>query len=519
MKQAYLIIFFNLLVNYVFAEDIRVGTVGEIYESVSRLKPGDRLLLKNGRYNDLKLVVTVSGNDIKPIIIAAENTGKVFFTGNVRVEMRGEHLVLKGIYFKDGARDVTEWKSHGPGLVAIYGSYNRVTECLFNDFDKANSAYITTSLTDDGSVPLQCRIDHCSFVNKLTFDQVINLNNTFKKDTVNGGPPMYHRIDHCFFSNPKKEGNAGGGIRIGYFRNDVGRCLVDSNVFERQDSEPEIITGKSQENIYYANTFLNCRGTLNFRHGDKQAAVNNFFISNDTLFEYGGMFIWGSSHLIANNYFNLSKTIRSRGHAAIYLNPGAPASEHAMAFDIEIINNIFENINGYAIHFSPMLANRVQYFPHLKVPQMVPHDIRLINNCFYADKPSGFKFFRDDCPTIEKKINWANNSYYGLETGLAINNGLRKGQKHRHLLPFQKISDVSKCIALKNETHFAYRNFDGIDFDFNCKLSGGINGKPLRATDILPSWMMPELGTYHKAGKLTKLQQKRLREINHRNKP
>lgn len=63
---------------------------------------------------------------------------------------------------------------------------------------------------------------------------------------------MYHRIDHRFFSNPKKPGNAGGGIRIGYYRKDTGRCIVDSYLFMRQDSEPEIVTSKPQENVYYS---------------------------------------------------------------------------------------------------------------------------------------------------------------------------------------------------------------------------------------------------------------------------
>ena len=158
-----------------------------------------------------------------------------------------------------------------------------MTECVFNDFDQVNSAYITTSLTFDKVVPKHCRIDHCVFVGKKTLDQVINLNNGTAaiKDGSYSGPAMYHRIDHCFFSNPKKKGNAGGGIRIGYYRYDIGRCLVDSNLFQRQDSEGEIVTSKSQENVFYANTILNSQGTLNFRHGDKQVALNNFFISTD----------------------------------------------------------------------------------------------------------------------------------------------------------------------------------------------------------------------------------------------
>ena len=501
-----------------YAEVIRVGTVDEVYQSIDKLLPGDRLLFKNGRYHNIQLIAINSGGQNQPIIIAAENPGKVFFTGDVKVQLRGEHIILKGIYFKDGARDVTKWKSHGPGLVAIYGSHNRVTECMFNNFDEANSAYITTSLTADGKVPKHCRIDHCGFVNKLTFDQVINLNNTFRKDTLNGGPAMYHRIDHCFFSNPKKEGNAGGGIRIGYYRNDIGRCIIDSNVFVRQDSEPEIITGKSQENIYYANTFLNCWGTLNFRHGDKQAAVNNFFISTDTLFEYGGMFIWGSEHLVANNYFNLKKTIKSRGNAAIYLNPGAPASEHAMAFNVKILNNIFDSVNGHAIHFSPMLANRLQFFPHLKATEMLPHDIFLENNCFNSDNNTMFTIFKDGHPSENRNIKWLNNTYSGYVRELNMINGLKGSKSHNHLLFSTTCTNTLSCVAHKKVTTQSYKDFEGVDFKFSSYLTGGIQGKPLQMADVLPSWMIEEGGTYYRTGKLTNSLQQRLRRINDGNK-
>src|SRR5690606_2531736 len=309
---------------------------------------------------------------------------KVFFTGDTKVELRGEHLVLKDIYFKDGNRNPTEWRSHGPGLVAMYGSYNRVTGCVFHAFDEANSAYITTSIPANGAVPKYCRIDHCVFTEKTTFDQVINLNNRPRADKESDilGEAMYHRIDHCFFANPPKPGNAGGGIRIGYYRNDIGRCLIDSNLFVRQGSEPEIITGKSQENIYYANTFLNCQGTLNFRHGDKQIALNNFFISSDNKFEYGGMFVWGSQHLIANNYFNLKRTLHARGNAALYLNPGVEDSEHALAFNTLVMNNIFDDNVGYDINFEPLLERRREFATKVGRALQLPYNIILTGNIF-----------------------------------------------------------------------------------------------------------------------------------------
>lgn len=514
MKQTFVILLLSFLAAAADGKNIRVSTVPAVQAALPGLQPGDKLLLQNGAYKDLQLIVANSGRKENPIEISAENPGKVFITGDAKVELRGEHISLKGFYFKDGARNPRTWKTHGPGLIAIYGSFNRVTECMFNDFDEAHSAYITTSLSEDGKVPAHCRIDHCSFINKLTFDQVINLNNTFKKDTLRGGPAMYHRVDHCFFSNPKKPGNAGGGIRIGYFRLDTGRCLIDSNIFMRQDSEPEIITGKSQENIYYANTFLNCRGTLNFRHGDRQVALNNFFISTDSLYEYGGMFVWGSGHLIANNYFSLKKTIASRGNAAIYLNPGLPASEHAQAFDIRIQNNIFNYVNGYAVHFSPMIPQRLQFFPTAEVSALLPRDIVLENNCFYSGQMWGFPFFSNPYPEETKTINWKNNTYFGQRTGLPVTKGLQKGKKHGHILPLQ---NKSGCVAGAKIAPNTCSGFDGMLFDINTSVKNGIKGRPLDKTEILPTWMHGEVGDYCKTGLLTNEQKQRLLKITNKN--
>lgn len=508
----FLIVVLLFVTNFAQARDLRVATVAELTAAVPGLLPGDRLLLQDGSYKNIRLIVRQSGQAGRPIEIGAENSGKVFFEGDVAVELRGEHIVLKGIYFKEGSRDPKRWKSHGPGLIAIYGSFNRVTECMFNNFDEAHSAYITTSLTPEGKVPTHCRIDHCSFVNKLTFDQVINLNNNFKKDTLTGGPAMYHRVDHCFFSNPKKPGNAGGGIRIGYYRNDIGRCLIDSNIFIRQDSEPEIITGKSQENIYFGNTFLNCRGTLNFRHGDRQVALNNFFISTDTLFEYGGMFIWGSQHLIANNYFSLAKTIQSRGGAAIYLNPGTIASEHAKAFTIWILNNIFNNVKGYAIHFSPMMPQRLQFFPNLQASELLPQDIYIENNCFYSQNQMKHIFFTNEYPGETKNINWKNNAYFGAEAGLKGVKGLQKGKKHNHVFPLTQC--VGSVASAKTAT---CTNFEGMNFDLNRPIADGIKGEPLQLERVLPTWMVTEVGSYHATGLLTPKLKQRLERITNKN--
>lgn len=488
-----------------FAKKIYVNNVDSVYKVVNNLKPGDSLIFKKGEYKDIQLLLKQSGTSSKPIVLIAETPGSVIFCGDVKVAMYGMYTELNGIYFTNGNRNPNEWKSHGPGLIAMYASYCRISNCAFNNFDEANSAYITTSLDEKGNVPTHCRIDHCSFTNKLTFDQVINLNNRNSPDKENKiiAPPMYHRIDHCFFSNPKKKGNAGGGIRIGYYRNALGRCLVDSNLFIRQDSEAEIITSKSMENVYYANTFLNCQGTLNFRHGDKQVAINNFFLSNDEKYKgYGGMFIWGSNHIIAGNYFSLSKTIESRGNAAIYLNPGSEGTEHALAFSSIIADNMFVNNNGYAIHFNPLDEQRKKLSKENNLSYNVPNHITLSGNTFFTNAKYNFTFFKDDYKDLNRNNQWSKNIYWGNQTDLPPLSGLEEKQPDMVLqngFYFLKTNNIQSLVDLPNY----YNNIEGVALNFDEVVSNASMQKPLTIEQVIPKWMLNTLGDYYKTGKLS----------------
>ncbi len=53
--------------------------------------------------------------------------------------------------------------------------------------------------------------------------------------------------------------------------------IVENNVFDRCDGEVEIISNKSNGNIYRGNLFLRSRGALTLRHGDDTLVEGNVF--------------------------------------------------------------------------------------------------------------------------------------------------------------------------------------------------------------------------------------------------
>ena len=483
MKRLLSILTSVVFTTYLMANNsIVVNTTQDLINAVSTVKPGDTILIADGTYRNLRLSVTTDGTNNKMITIKAQNPGKAYISGNSAIELRGDYIHLSGLYFKDGSRNPGEWKTHGPGIVSIYADHCEVSECLFYDFDKANSSYISTNLDESGHVPQYCHIHHCAFIGKTTQDQVINLNNTRKK-TLEGEPgkPMYHRISYCYFSNPPKKGNAGGGIRIGYWRKDYGRCLIDHNLFERQDSEAEIVTSKSMENVYFANTFINCRGTLNFRHGDKQVALNNIFIGTDEMYGYGGMYIWGSNHIIGNNFFYLPKTMKDRGFAGIYFNCGPKAGEHALAYDMVVVSNTFVAVQGSAFNLAPMYDRRLKAFG---AETELPHDITFVNNYVSAHNKTKSVWHEENGNS--SKQTWEDNVCSGLDVS-----GM-KGWENGTAPKGISTEGLKKILP--------YTSIEGIDLDFLKILSTPLQDKPLNKKITGPSWCDEYPGNYAETG-------------------
>ena len=107
----------------VMAENITVGTTQDLVNAAATVKPGDTILLTDGTYRDLRLTVTADGTGDKMITIKAQNPGKAYISGNSAIELRGDFIHLSGLYFKDGSRNPSEGKTHGPGIVSLYADH------------------------------------------------------------------------------------------------------------------------------------------------------------------------------------------------------------------------------------------------------------------------------------------------------------------------------------------------------------------------------------------------------------
>lgn len=120
------------------------------------------------------------------------------------------------------------------------------------------------------------RVDH----NAFTGQNHIGVTNVVRLAGKSNG---HHRIDHNYYGQRAAgDGNGYETIRIGTGANSHvdAHTIVEHNVFEELDGEIEIISNKSNKNIYRFNTFRNSSGTLTLRQGNQCLVDSNFFLGD-----------------------------------------------------------------------------------------------------------------------------------------------------------------------------------------------------------------------------------------------
>jgi poly(beta-D-mannuronate) lyase len=286
------------------AADYRAANAAELAQLAPKLSPGDVVTLADGEWRDQAVAFRAHGTEEKPITLRAATPGKVVLVGKSTLVIDGDWLVVSGVVARNG---------DGPAEgIAIKGTHNRLTESAM--IGGTYKHFLRMWGTDS-------RVDHCYFDGKTSGEP------TFQVEVAEATPNR-HRIDHNHFGpRPPLGRNGGETMRIGYSGQSMwnSRTLVEQNLFDRCDGEIEIISSKSCENIYRANTFLDCDGMLTLRHGNRCLIDGNFFLGHHKKGS-GGIRVIGEDHVIVNNYFEgLTK-------GAFWITSGVPHSQLVQYF-------------------------------------------------------------------------------------------------------------------------------------------------------------------------------------------
>lgn len=401
-KYILIILLFVQLAIPVTAGVYKVSTKSQLEETVAAVFPGDTVLLAAQDWNDVSLEFKGEGSELSPIVFGAEAPGQTIFTGNSRIEISGNWLVVRDFIFREGnvidEGSIVAFRTSTSTLA----NHCRLTNVTIEDYNPSNASIDTKYVSLYGT---NNRVDHCSFSGKTnsgaTF--VVWLDQT----------PDYHLIDHNYFGpRPNLGVNGGETIRIGTsdWESYNSNCIVEYNLFDQCDGEIEIISNKSVGNHYRYNTFLNCDGTLTLRHGSYCKVYGNFFFGADNK-NSGGVRIIGEGHEVYNNYFEGLNGTSYR--AAISLVNGMPDSPASGYYQVKKAKIGFNTI----INCKQTIAVGAGKDESKTLP---PEDCEIVNNLIKGR--SGYAVVEDY--DVTTGITWDGNIYESDLLGISPDDGL-----------------------------------------------------------------------------------------------
>ncbi|OWW25642.1 alginate lyase [Zobellia sp. OII3] len=467
-----------------------VKNVAEFNEALRTVQPGDSIVLANGIWKDSELLFEAEGTAEKPITLTVEEKGKVTLEGESNLRMAGNHLIVKGLVFKNGHTPTNAVISFRKDREKM-ANHSRLTECVIDNFNNPERQVQDYWITIYGK---NNRIDHNHIVGKknLGVTMIVGLD-------TEGSRANNHKIDHNYFGPRPTYGNNGGEtLRIGtsHHAMENSNTLVESNYFDRCNGEHEIISNKSCQNTFKYNTFFECTGTLTMRHGNETLVDGNVFIGNGKP-STGGVRVINESQTVINNYHIGLTGYRFRG-AFVMMNgvPNSPPNRYVPVIDSKVNNNTFVNCENI-LFGAGSDEERSQ----------APQTSEFSRNIIYNDTKKDIFTINDDISGISFKNNiLGKNSETTIEKGFVnadiqlVKNGqgflIPTSKKIKH-----KVT-ISPNIATKENTGVTWYSKEDKTVALNSgktiKVKAGINTlydevKKSEAGDIM---LLEEGGTY-----------------------
>lgn len=320
------------------AREYRVAA-GDVAATLREAKPGDRIVIEDGVYNDLTLKWLGRGSEKKPLRIEAQTPGGVVFTGTSTLRLAGEWVEVSGLCFRDG---------HAPSGSVIefrngreVANHCRLTECVVDGYNpvRRDMAYSYILLYGRHN-----RVDHCTLTGKLNLGVTLIVMLNEERSQQN-----FHRIDHNWFGpRPVYGSNGAETIRVGTSQQaySSSNTLIEENLFDRCNGEVEVVSIKSSDNTIRRNVFFESEGVLALRHGDRNTVEENLFVGHGKR-NTGGIRVINAGHKVRRN--TLVGIAGERFFSALALMDAVPNSlpnRYCQVEDVELTDNTFINCSN-----------------------------------------------------------------------------------------------------------------------------------------------------------------------------
>jgi len=334
---------------------IEVGTTKGLRNALEKARPGTNIILSDGAYDfggELKIATRATKE--LPVTIAAKHRGKATLVGDSRIVLvAAEHIIVEGLNFES---------TNGPAVELRASSHVRISRNTFHLKETQRGSWILIDGIKGDSVRLSHhnRIGHNQFERKSKLGNFITIEGTMRAQPQ---VSQYDRIDHNLFADigPRVE-NVLEAIRVGSAEYSLssGFTIMEDNLFERCDGDPEYISIKSSDDTIRNNTFRECLGSLSLRHGNRNTVEGNYVLGNNRTGSFldstgktwklgtGGVRFYGTGMRIINNYFEgltgkkWDATFAITSGNAEY-GDGKPLTKHFRIRDAVIASNTLVN--------------------------------------------------------------------------------------------------------------------------------------------------------------------------------
>ena len=368
-----------------------VSTQSEFNSAASRARPGDVIIVRNGKYQDWNLSIASRGTAERPIVYVAQtpNNGKskaggVTFTGGFKLEITGDYNIIGGFIF--------DRITVHDGILFNGASNNRFSDNQFYDSGSTTHSRII-GLHNNSN---RNRLDHNIMVRNRSFGMTIVLPRDYEKRYTYSHD---NRFDHNVFRDiPTRGGKI--PIQIGQHANehtlDETRTLVDHNEFI--NCNVTNVNSKSNKETYLYNKFINAPTAvaLALRAGNNKYVDGNYFENISS-----PMRVYGTDHTIVNNIIRDSRySIQIPSWGDYTVNSGAASPSGPTGRLLVAHNTIVDSISA-AIELGRIwgYTNRAGYL----IADNAPFDSRFINNIFVGSQ--GVLFRNKNAANVEIRRN------------------------------------------------------------------------------------------------------------------
>jgi len=375
---------------------VYVSTKSALQSKAKGLEPGTAVIIEDGTYDGVVLSPEANGTKENPIFYIAKNPGKVKFTGEARIEIKGNYNIISGIEFTNGS------PKYDSGIIVIRGSYNRINNIKVTNFNGSFTKSNWITLKGQYNV-----LDNSTFSGKSHKGPLLNI---MREDDS----PNYHYIHHNHFLDFASglEENEWETIRIGtsVTSRSSSFTVVENNLFERTNGEIEVISVKAGENLIKGNTFIEVEGLVTLRHGIKNIVEDNVFLTN-SITDGGGIRFFDGEHIIRNNYIEGVRTSASfRGGIIIHSGNNSIGKTTSKSGQWTAFNTLIENNTLIDCERSFVYEGK---YPH------APENITFRNNLVFAEN----KEVVFEGITLVNPI-YDNEHYCGASLGIELKDGI-----------------------------------------------------------------------------------------------